>query len=162
VQVGTDNAAVVHRARGGSAANVAALSAARIPTRFIGRVGDDPAGHALVAEVTACGVEALVSTGGRTGTVVVLVDHAGERTMFPDRAASAELIQVPVEWLADTTVLHVPAVPVEQVLDTTGAVDAFAAGFLAAWIAGEDPLAACAAGYRCASLVLSTPGAARG
>jgi sugar/nucleoside kinase (ribokinase family) len=39
----------------------------------------------------------------------VLVDGNGERTMYPDRAAAAELTDVPGEWLAGAAFLHVPS-----------------------------------------------------
>ena len=109
VRVATDTAAQVFRARGGSGANVAALAATRIPTRFIGRVGTDAAGEALVAELTARGVDVRVQREGRTGTVVLLVDAVGERTMFPDRGASALLAGVDPVWLEGVGWLHVPA-----------------------------------------------------
>jgi sugar/nucleoside kinase (ribokinase family) len=109
VTPGTDNPSTVHRSRGGSAANVAAaVAAARTPVRFIGRVGDDAVGDRLVAELGGAGVEVCVQRGGRTGCVVVLVDPDGERTMFPDRAAAAELGPVDHAMLDGTAVLHVP------------------------------------------------------
>ena len=43
---------------------------------------------------------------GQTGTVVVLVDSAGERTMFPDRGAAGELSDVPRDWLQGLGILH--------------------------------------------------------
>ena len=258
---GTDNPSTITRSRGGSAANVAACAAALVATRFIGRVGDDPTGDRLTAELGASGVEMLVQRGGRTGTVVVLVDHTAERTMFNDRAASAELTDVDDGWFAGTAALHVPAyglatepmrsallaaaravttvgamvsvdlsavtvmesigvptfaalldqmspsvvfanreeaevldllgtppvagrlhvvkdgprpavvvrsdggravvpaVPVDPVVDTTGAGDAFAAGYLAAAIRGAEPTDACAAGHRRAATVLGVSGA---
>jgi sugar/nucleoside kinase (ribokinase family) len=106
---GTDTSAEVHRARGGSAANVAAFAAALVSTRFVGAVGDDPLGDALVAELAATGVDVRVQRTGRTGTVVVLVDPDGERTMLPDRAAAANLTDVPRDWALDLDVIHVPA-----------------------------------------------------
>ncbi len=107
--VATDNPSTVIRARGGSAANVAVLAAGLVPTRFVGRVGDDQLGRALVAELERAGVEARVQRAGRTGTIVVLVDGHGERTMFPDRAAGAELADVPLDWVAGAAVVHAPA-----------------------------------------------------
>ena len=96
---GTDNPAVIHRTRGGSAANVAAFARAAapaaVPARFIGCVGADPAGDVLCAELAGRGVDVRVQRRGRTGTIVVLVDGDGERTMYPDRAAAAELTEVP-------------------------------------------------------------------
>jgi sugar/nucleoside kinase (ribokinase family) len=103
----TDNPSRITRTRGGSAANVAALAAGiGTTTRFFGRVGDDPLGHQLVETLAACGVDVRAQRAGRTGTIVVLVDGAGERTMFPDRAAAAELSDVPREWLNSVGLLH--------------------------------------------------------
>jgi sugar/nucleoside kinase (ribokinase family) len=103
----TDNPSRITHTRGGSAANVAALAATTgIPTRFIGRVGDDASGRELVDALTARNVDVRVQRHGRTGTVVVLVDSTGERTMFPDRAAAAELSDVPAEWLQSLAALH--------------------------------------------------------
>lgn len=105
----TDNPSVIHRTRGGSAANVAAFASALVPARFIGCVGDDPVADILVAELASHGVDVRVQRRGRTGTIVVLVDGNGERTMYPDRAAAAELTGVPGEWLAGAACLHVPS-----------------------------------------------------
>jgi sugar/nucleoside kinase (ribokinase family) len=110
---GSDNPAVIHRTRGGSAANVAAFAraavSAAVPARFIGCVGADPAGDMLCAELAGRGVDVRVQRRGRTGTIVVLVDGDGERTMYPDRAAAAELADVPSSWLAGAAFLHVPS-----------------------------------------------------
>jgi sugar/nucleoside kinase (ribokinase family) len=105
----TDNPCVIHRARGGSAANVAAFASASVPARFIGRVGTDPVAGTLTAELAGHGVDVRVQRRGRTGTIVVQVDAAGERTMYPDRAAAAELADVPASWLADAAIVHVPS-----------------------------------------------------
>ena len=114
LRAATDTAARVFRARGGSAANVAALAASRVPTRFIGRVGADAAGDALADDLAASGVDVRVQRNGRTGTVVLLVDADGERTMFPDRGASAELEAVDDGWLEGIAWLHVPAYGLEH------------------------------------------------
>jgi sugar/nucleoside kinase (ribokinase family) len=256
----TDNPATVHRSRGGSAANVAAFASSLVTTRFIGCVGEDAPGHALVADLASRGVDVRVQRRGRTGTIVVLVDESGERTMFPDRAAAGELTEVPASWLDSVAVLHAPSYcfstepaatatvklllaahdadidvsldasstgmleeygiaryldlletirptiffanareaelldvsrpqlaktmtivkdgarpttvravggmtvtvavpPVAEVRDSTGAGDAFAAGFLAAHIHGAGPLDAAAAGHALARSVLLSPGA---
>ncbi len=106
----TDTPVRIFHRRGGSAANVAAFAAGLAGTaRFIGRVGDDALGDRLVSDLTATGVDARVQRSGRSGTIVVLVDAGGERTMLPDRGAATELTSVPAAWLAGTTVLHVPA-----------------------------------------------------
>jgi len=105
----TDNPSVIHRRRGGSAGNVAAFASALVRARFIGCVGTDVVADVLTAELAGHGVDVRVQRRGRTGTVVVLVDGNGERTMYPDRAAAAELAEVPADWLAGAAFLHVPS-----------------------------------------------------
>jgi sugar/nucleoside kinase (ribokinase family) len=105
----TDNPAAVYRRRGGSAANVAVFASAVVRSRFIGCVGDDAVADMLTTEVAGHGVDVRVQRRGRTGTIVVLVDGNGERTMYPDRAAAAELTSVPPGWLEAAAVLHVPS-----------------------------------------------------
>ena len=258
---GTDNPSVVSRQRGGSAANVAALAAASTRVRFIGCVGDDATGASLAADLSSRGVDVRVQHRGRTGTVVVLVDSDGERTMFPDRGAAALLDIVDDAWLAGLGFLHVSAyalasesgrrviadlcrrvragggeisvdlsaasmiesigpdrfaalvvgleptfvfanrdemaalgaassgvrdaatvvvkngpaptrvhgpdgsdvavdvAPVADVIDTTGAGDAFAAGFLSAWLVGCDAEASCRRGHALAASVITQTGA---
>jgi sugar/nucleoside kinase (ribokinase family) len=104
---GTDTPARIERRRGGSAANVAAAAALiGCPVRFIGRVGEDVMGEQLAATLAADGVDVRVQRVGRTGAVAVLVQPDGERTMFPDRAAAAELAAIDAAWLEGLTWLH--------------------------------------------------------
>ncbi|MCW3009776.1 MAG: hypothetical protein JWO90_180, partial [Solirubrobacterales bacterium] len=59
---GSDAAASVRMHGGGGAANVAAWLADRgVPAVLVVRVGDDPAGRAAVAELTASGVDVRAS-----------------------------------------------------------------------------------------------------
>lgn len=107
---GTDTPARIFRRRGGSAATVAVRAvAAGTAARFVGQVGDDSLGTALTAELEAAGVDVEVVRHGRTGSVVVLVDRTGERTMLPDRAAATELDALPAGALDAVTWLHVPS-----------------------------------------------------
>jgi len=106
---GSDTPSRIVRTRGGSAANLAAHAAALVTTRFLGCVGADETGPALVASLRADGVDVRVTTGSRTGVIVILVDAAGERTMFPDRGANTEMAAVPPDWLAGLACLHVTA-----------------------------------------------------
>ncbi len=106
----SDTMARIVRRRGGSAANVAETAAALgHRARFIGQVGADAIGAALVDELARAGVDvSCVGRRGRTGTIVVLVDQYGERTMLPDRAACLELSEPRKDWLAEVATLHVP------------------------------------------------------
>lgn len=107
---GTDTDVDIHRRRGGSAANVAVAAAETgASVRFIGRVGADAVGTALVSDLEVSGVDAVIQRAGRTGTIVVLVDATGERSMLPDRAAAVELDAVSVADLDGVDWLHVPA-----------------------------------------------------
>jgi sugar/nucleoside kinase (ribokinase family) len=63
------------------------------------------------------------------------------------------------QWFGpDGAVARVPAVPV-PVVDTTGAGDTFAAGFLPAWRAGSAPAESLRAGCAAAALVVGRTGA---
>ncbi|MDW3212398.1 MAG: PfkB family carbohydrate kinase [Ilumatobacteraceae bacterium] len=110
VNVASDTSARIERRRGGSAANVAAAAVrAGSAARFLGQVGDDAIGRALVDELTTVGVDvSFVRYDGRTGTIAVLVDATGERTMLTDRGACTALEQPDVAWLDGVSELHVP------------------------------------------------------
>ena len=126
INVASDTPATIGRRRGGSAANTAAVAARRgLPARFLGQVGDDAIGTALLAELAADGVDVThVRRGGDTGTIVALVDHRGERTMLTDRRACTALERPDPAWLDGIDVLHVPlySLAVEPVAATATAV----------------------------------------
>jgi len=81
------------------------------------------------------------------GAVTTIVRQGGERTLVVG---------------ADGTTTEVPVPPVTRVVDTTGAGDAFAAGWLVATVAGAAPADATIDGHRSAALVLDRAGAAVG
>ena len=111
IREATDTPCAIRRRRGGSAANVATAAAALLGAgrvRFLGRVGDDPLGGRLLAEVEEAGVKACVQRGGRTGSVVVLVGEGGERTMLTDRGDSLAFDECEEGWLENVKMLHVP------------------------------------------------------
>lgn len=88
------------------------------------------------------------------------LDTAGQRlarhfalVVIKDGGAGARLYQG-----EDT--LALPAAPCRAVLDTTGAGDAFNAGFLAAWLAGRSPERALAEGIACGTLSVQSIGGA--
>ncbi|PRB34167.1 carbohydrate kinase [Arthrobacter sp. MYb23] len=109
VQHGTDSKVEIFHTRGGSGANVAGFAASLYPTRFIGCVGDDHVGHFLVEDLSATGAEVKVQYRGQSGTIVILIDETGERTMLPQRGASLLLQNVSDDWLEGLEILHVPA-----------------------------------------------------
>ena len=105
----SDTSSRIERTRGGSAANVAYFAAASgLPARFIGQVGADRLGDQLIESMREAGVDVIARRGGRTGSVVVLVQADGERTMFPDRGCSPDLTEVNGSVLDGVTTLHVP------------------------------------------------------
>ncbi len=77
------------------------------------------------------------------GAKAVVVKNGAEEMLYSDSTALAR---------------HRPA-PVHPVVDTTAAGDSFNAGFLAAWLGGQDPVAAMAAGAAIAGRVIATRGA---
>ncbi len=109
VNLASDTDAHVMRRRGGSAANVVE-SAVRAggSARFIGQVGDDATGQWLTDSLEALGASVAVRREGRTGTIVVLVDGEGERTMLCDRGACTHLREPDPAWLDGLSVLHLP------------------------------------------------------
>ena len=123
-QHATDTQCRIHMLRGGSAANVAAFAATRCATRFIGCVGDDVAGRALVEELESHGVDVRVQVRGVTGVVVVMVAVDGERSMFPSRGASGELQAIAPEWLDDVDMLHVTGYSLQGEPATSSVIDA--------------------------------------
>jgi sugar/nucleoside kinase (ribokinase family) len=110
IHIASDTPAIIDRRRGGSAANTA-MCVVRLgsPARFIGQVGTDAIGTALLATMSAAGVLLAVRRSGRTGTIVVLVDQHGERTMLSDRGTCGDLADPDPAWLDGLAVLHVPA-----------------------------------------------------
>ena len=107
---GTDTPATITQTRGGSAANVAvACRVAGSRARFAGRVGKDVRGYELVQALQDHGVETVVEHVGTTGSIVVLVDRAGERSFLTDRRSAAHFSGSADQVLNDVNWLHVPA-----------------------------------------------------
>ncbi|WP_054052429.1 carbohydrate kinase family protein [Alloactinosynnema sp. L-07] len=74
-----------------------------------------------------------------------------------DKPAVATLGADGALGVADGAVHRVPAVPIEKIVDTNGAGDAFFSGFLIAHLAGADVPAAMAAGADQAARCLGSP-----
>ena len=94
INYGNDTASRISSHPGGQAANVATwITRTHSKSQLVARVGNDPVGFALISDLDKYGVEHmnLMHSGRPTGVVVILVDSNGERTMFPDNGANADL-----------------------------------------------------------------------
>jgi sugar/nucleoside kinase (ribokinase family) len=92
--VAGDTPARIRTGLGGSATATAAWLAYRgVSVRLVGARGEDFAGSTTLDELRQFGVEPHIQVvhGARTGTVVVIVDSTGERSMLPDPGANAAL-----------------------------------------------------------------------
>ena len=161
----SDTASEIRRTDGGSAANVAAwLGHLGADVRFVGRAGADGA-ERHAASLAAYGVEARIAADPDlpTAALVAVLDPAGDRTMYVDRAANATLssADLPDDVLDGIGWLHLTGYSLfddevgPAVLDLVGraqargcglSVDPSSVGFLArcgadtflAWVAGAD------------------------
>ena len=80
-----------------------------------------------------------------------LSDPAGAASVFHEKGARSVIIKMGAEgcWLAmPERSMRIPGIPAEQVVDTTGAGDAFAAGVVSALRQGKDLEGACRFGAR--------------
>ena len=96
--------------------------------------------------------EAMALTGARTPEAAARALTAAAREVVVKLGPEGAL------WSDGQRVEHVPAEPV-TVIDTTGAGDAFAAGFLARWLAGRDPVAGLRQGAAIAAACVQRVGA---
>jgi len=109
---------------GGKGANQAAAAATLGATvRFVGAVGNDAAGAAVRANLTARGVDVsrLATSTTATGTALITVDDAGENVIVVSAGANAD-VGVCAADVAGCTValaqLEIPTATVEALLDT--------------------------------------------
>jgi ribokinase len=148
------------------------------------RPGSRPAARAAIERAAACGMTvsvdpssaALLSAGflDLAAGAGLLLPNAEEAVALtaerdPGRAArrlAERFPEVVVKlgpdgalWSDGGSELRVPAEPLADVIDSTGAGDAFAAGLLAARLAGAEPAEALAAGCRLAARAVVTAGA---
>ncbi len=146
------------------AAGLAALAAARAAGCT---VSVDPAS---TGPLTASGVERWRAD---TAGVDLLVPNADEARLLSGcadvteaaralagrhRAVAVTLGADGALWAAGSSLVHRPAHPAD-VVDTTGAGDAFTAGLLSVWLTGGEPAAALDAGLTRAAVVVGRPGA---
>lgn len=94
INYGNDTSSRISTHPGGQAANVSTwITRTNSKAQLVARVGNDPVGFALISDLDKYGVDHmnLMRSGRPTGVVVILVDANGERTMFPDNGANADL-----------------------------------------------------------------------
>ncbi|WP_327049693.1 sugar kinase [Microbulbifer donghaiensis] len=107
-------------------------------------------------------------------TDIALLTFEDEQALWGDRNAGRclerngryRLAELVLKRGADSVLLHydgelsaIAVPPVSEIVDTTGAGDAFNAGYLAARLQGEEPESAVSAGNRCAAAVIRHRGA---
>jgi sugar/nucleoside kinase (ribokinase family) len=148
------------------------------------RPGSRPAARAAIARALEAGMSVSVDPSSSAllsddflewaGGSNLLLPNASEAHALtgdsdPERAArtlAARFDEVVVTlgpagalWTDGDEVLRAAAVPVDAVVDSTGAGDAFAAGFLSGRAAGASTAEALAAGCKLAARAVTTPGA---
>lgn len=106
----SDTSADIRHRPGGSAANVAAwLGALGVDVTFVGRAGHNSAGE-HVSVLHRHGVDARIAVDRErtTGSIVLVLDEQGERTMYVDRSANTGLTRrdIPDDVWRDVAVLH--------------------------------------------------------
>ena len=107
---GSDTPSQVHNMGGGSAANTACwLASLGTPVRLAAAVGADELGRVALGRARGArgGLRRQVEPKAATGSCVVLIDGAGERTMLPDRGANEDLAPAVVEAAIDRDVAWV-------------------------------------------------------
>lgn len=107
----SDTRSQIVRRPGGSAANLACwLGSLGAEVTFVGRVGrDDHELHSRHLAEFGVTPRLAIDPEAETGTIVIVVDTAGRRTMLTDRAANLNLTadDIPADVLASAGLLHV-------------------------------------------------------
>jgi ribokinase len=141
--VGSDTPAPISYAGGGAAANLAAWAVvAGARATFLGRVGADAVGRQAVADLVAAGVETQVVADPDlpTGTIIVLIDPAAERTMIPSAGANESALAPTLPATADW--LCVSGYPLLRAATRAWAVESMATARERGWSIAVDAASA--------------------
>jgi sugar/nucleoside kinase (ribokinase family) len=106
---GGDARAKIRFTGGGAGANTALwLRSLGADTTLVARIGNDPGGRLIQAELEAAGVRCAFAVDAETPTccVVVMVDASGQRSMLADRGANQRFSPEDVEAAALTGASH--------------------------------------------------------
>ncbi|WP_420123823.1 carbohydrate kinase family protein [Nakamurella sp.] len=139
---GDDTPAAITSHAGGAGANAAAGLARLGPVvDLIARVGDDEAGRAARAELTARGITCrfAVDPARPTGRVIVLVEPDGERTMVSDRGANAGLAAADIVLPPGPGHLHLSGYVLLDEVSRPAGRAARRAARAAGWTTSVDP-----------------------
>lgn len=89
---------------------IAACQTWGLSTRYVGKVGDDPAGELHRAEFARLGVEAhlLIAPGCPSQQAFILVDDTGERTVLwkRDERLTLQPEELDLQWISASRALH--------------------------------------------------------
>lgn len=139
---GDDTPAAITSRAGGAGANAAAGLVRLGPAvDLVARVGDDEAGRAARAELTARGITCrfAVDPTRPTGRVIVLVEPGGERTMVSDRGANAGLTPADIVLPAGPGHLHLSGYVLLDPASRAAGRAALRAARTAGWTTSVDP-----------------------
>ena len=144
---GGDARAKIRFTGGGAGANTALwLRSLGADTTLVARIGDDPGGRLVRAELEAAGVRCAFAVDTETPTccVVVMVDGSGQRSMLADRGANQRFSPADVEaaGLAGASHLHLSGYVLLDPPSRRAGLAALAAAKEAGLTTSVDPQAA--------------------
>ncbi|WP_410639915.1 carbohydrate kinase family protein [Amycolatopsis sp. lyj-346] len=144
---GGDARAKIRFTGGGSGANTALwLRSLGVETTLLARIGDDPGGRLIRAELEAAGVRCAFAVDPEAPTccVVVMVDGSGQRSMLADRGANQRFApeDVTADALAGARHLHLSGYVLLDPPSRAAGLAALAAAREAGLTTSVDPQAA--------------------
>jgi sugar/nucleoside kinase (ribokinase family) len=144
---GQDTRARISSAPGGAGANTCAwLARLGMPVSLVARIGNDAAGAAAAAELSAAGVDCRLAVDPALPTccVIVIVHPDGDRTMLSDRGANAALSPADLDLpeVAGRGHLHLSGYPLFDPGSRAAGLAAIPAARERGWTVSVDPQSA--------------------